>query len=120
MAQSALPVAAQRVSEGVEAVGDGTGVHQVAGQNEERHGQDWEAVDSGYHLLDGDQRWNALDDKIDRCRPTNGDEDRRADQHQGRERKEQQRHGVRLPTKARQATQSRRMSPRAIPVATSQ
>ena len=73
-------------------------VHEVAGQNEERHGEQRKALDAGDHALR--QRHvgrDAGDENIDQRRRRHRQRDRQAEQHQQQESPEQQQHRSTLP-----------------------
>ena len=66
VAEAALEPADQRQREVVDAVGDAGRVHQVAGEDEERHGEQREAVDAADHPVHDGQRRHAC--PRSRCR----------------------------------------------------
>ena len=75
--EPALQPADQREREVVDAVGDPGGVHQVAGEDEERHREQREAVDAADHAVDHGERGN---------RPRDPDVQQRGERHRHRDR----------------------------------
>ena len=93
--QTALHPADQRDGEAVDAAGDAGDVHQVAGQDEERHGQQREAFHPGDHALRQDHVGrHVVDQQVEQRRHGHGDGDGDADDHQDEEGDDQQGHGV--------------------------
>ena len=91
VAEAAAHPAHQRDRELVDAPRHAGDVHQIAGQNEERHRQQRKALDAGDHALR--QRHvgrDAGDENINQRRYRHGQRDRQADQHQQQESPKQQ------------------------------
>ncbi len=90
VAEAALHPADQRQREVVDAVGDAGVVHQVAGEDEERHGEQREAVDAADHPVDDDhRRRGAGQPDVDERGARHRDGDRDAGHHQREEHREQ-------------------------------
>ncbi len=63
--QAAFHPADQRQGEGIDAAGDPGDVHQIAGEDEERHRQQRKALDAGDHALGGDEVGrHIIDEKV--------------------------------------------------------
>ena len=61
-------------------VGDAGGVEQLAGENEERHGQQWEAVDARRHALHDDgERHDGVDHEVQQRAARQREADRHLD-----------------------------------------
>ena len=93
VAETAAHPAHQRDREFVDAPRHARDVHEVAGQDEERHGQQRKALDAGDHALR--QRHvgrDAGDENIDQRRHRHGQRDRQAEQHQQQKSPKQQQH----------------------------
>ena len=98
VAEAAAHPAHQRDREFVDAARHAGDVHEIAGQNEERHGQQRKALDAGDHALR--QRHvgrDAGDENVDQRRYRHGERDRKADQHQQQKSPKQQQHRLTLP-----------------------
>ena len=86
VAEPALQPAHQRQGEVVDAVGDAGVVHQVAGEDEERHRQQREAVDAADHAVDHHERRQvAADQDVDQRGAGHGDGHRNAAGHEEQE-----------------------------------
>ena len=90
VAEPALHPADQRQREVVDAVGDAGVVHQVAGEDEERHREQREAVDAADHPVHDHHRRRAPGQPdVDERRARHRDGDRDAGHHQREEHAEQ-------------------------------
>ena len=86
--------AGERHGEVVDAVGDAGRVHEVAGEDEERHGQQREAVDAAGHAVQDDEVGDARDEvRVEERGAGERDEHGHAGDQHGEEDEDQECHG---------------------------
>ena len=90
-----------------DAVGDLPDVHQFAGEDEQRDGDEGEGVDPGDHLLRDDDDREIVDQQRDQRAEADGNGDRDADQDQAEEDGEERQHGVSFPAESPLSESSR-------------
>ena len=84
VAETALQPTDQCEREIVDAVGDAGVVHQIAGENEERHGEERKAVDAADHAMHDDERRHVAGQQdVDESRSRHGDGHGHARRHHG-------------------------------------
>ena len=92
MCESAGYPAGGRLGEVEDAIGDLPDVHQLAGENEQRDGDEGEGIDPGDHLLCDDDDRKIVDQQRGQRAESDGYGDRDANQDQAEESDEQDQH----------------------------
>ena len=100
MAEPAVHPPDRRARETEDACRDAGGVHQVSGENEERHGDQREGVDAVHHVVEHRHRRQPGEHDEDERREPERDRDRRTDHHQNEEqdKEKEERHRATRPS----------------------
>ena len=93
--ETALHPADKRQREGIDAPGDAGDVHEVAGEDEERHREQRKALDASDHALRGnDVGRDAIENEVEQRGNRHRYGDGHADEHQDEKGSDQKKHGL--------------------------